>query len=94
MLPSFNEAFGIVLIEAQASGLKCFASLSVPEVVEVGGCVRLSIDESPSFWANKIISDFVSNKGKKEKYNCSAFLSSSIMHQYLELYTQLGKETK
>lgn len=39
ILPSFNEGLGVALIEAQASGLTCIASLGVPKEADVTGNV-------------------------------------------------------
>lgn len=35
LFPSLYEGLGIVLIEAQASGLKCFASDTIPKNVKI-----------------------------------------------------------
>lgn len=86
ILPSRTEAFGIVLIEAQAMGLTCFASDVVPQVSDVGGCRYLSIREDPAVWAQAIIEDFEKTNGKHHMYDCSRFRSSSVAQQYADLY--------
>lgn len=56
VLPSIFEGLGIVLIEAQASGLKCFASDVVPlEAKVTDNLTYLSLKLSASQWANAII---------------------------------------
>ncbi len=56
VMPSLFEGFGMVFIEAQASGLYCIASDFVPNEVKVSRQMDfLSLCESPKFWAEKIL---------------------------------------
>ena len=89
LLPSKSEAFGIVLIEAQACGLKCFASDRTPIEVNVGGCVRLPLSKTPSEWAELIYNDFISTT-EKRFYNCSSYQNTNIIKKYIELYESGG----
>lgn len=86
VLPSLTESFGIVLVEAQAMGLKCFVSDKVPQEANVGGCVYLSIDNTEKKWAEAIEKDFVISKGMHHKYDVSRFSSKVIANQIELLY--------
>ena len=57
VLPSYNEGLGIVLIEAQTSGLYCFASKYViPDEVNITGLVNfIELNKSPKYWADQIM---------------------------------------
>lgn len=57
VFPSRFEGFGNVLVEAQASGLTCFASEGViPKAVQVTPNVKwLSLNDSAEIWANAIL---------------------------------------
>ncbi|MGD6942442.1 glycosyltransferase family 1 protein [Cytobacillus gottheilii] len=57
VFPSLYEGLGIVLVEAQTTGLKCFTSNKVvPKDVDVTGLVRfLDLNNSPKLWADEIL---------------------------------------
>ena len=58
LFPSINEGFGLTLLEAQAAGLGCLASDTVPrEVSCIPGYVEfLPLSAGPEYWANQAIS--------------------------------------
>lgn len=60
VFPSKSEGFGIVLLEAQANGLQCFASDKViPKATNAAdGITFLPLDNNASFWAEKIIKNY------------------------------------
>jgi len=55
LFPSIFEGLGIVLIEGQASGLKCVASNAIPKEANVAGLVEY-IGLNAEEWVEKIIS--------------------------------------
>lgn len=65
LFPSLWEGLGMALIEGQANGLKCFASLNrVPACAKLTDLVSfISLDESAEFWASYILNcDFRYNR--------------------------------
>lgn len=64
ILPSRFEGLGIVLIEAQATGLPCLASDNIPSESKVSPLITyLSINDSPKEWAKYALK----NLHKKER---------------------------
>ena len=56
LLPSLYEGLGIVLVEAQVSGLPCLASDVIPHEVKLTDCLEfLALSESDGTWADKIL---------------------------------------
>ena len=56
LFPSLHEGFGIVLIEAQCSGLPCLASIdTIPKAVNITGNIKfISLDESAETWGKEV----------------------------------------
>lgn len=86
IMPSHKEGFGIVLIEAQAMGVKCFASEGIPRTTDCGGVKYLSLQAGPSAWADEIIKDYIITGGEHYNYNIDKFSTVEIMDVYRRLY--------
>ena len=87
IFPSKFEGLGIVPIEAQAQGLKCFVSNSVSNEVDCGGCVFLDLNDGAEVWAVKIAEQFEKDCAQRIKYDMTRFVSNRIMTQYRKLYS-------
>lgn len=55
LLPSLFEGFGLVLVEAQAAGVDCFASDGVPTDIDCGKCRFIPLEKSAKQWAQEIM---------------------------------------
>ncbi len=65
IFPSLNEGFGIVLLEAQAMGVPCLVSDTVPQEADCGLCKYLSLSQNKQIWANTAI-EIINKKLKLE----------------------------
>ncbi len=59
LFPSIWEGLGLALIEAQATGLLCYASANVPKEAGVTELVNfLELDKGEKYWADIIMKDY------------------------------------
>lgn len=94
VFPSVKEGFGVVLIEAQAMGVKCYVSDTIPTAANRGGCVYLSLSDGPKAWADKIIADYEVSYGHHQLYDCSQFTSRKTMEIFDKLYSGENYENR
>jgi glycosyltransferase involved in cell wall biosynthesis len=72
VFPSSYEGLGLAVVEAQAAGLPCFVSNSVPPDATIAGDLicRLSNEQGPDTWAEQIVkqSGAVNELGRRKAY--------------------------
>lgn len=69
VFPSFNEGLGIALVEAQASGLPCCCSDTIPKEAKCSKNVKfISLTSFPEVWADSVLdfNDIDRNTGADE----------------------------
>lgn len=84
LMPSLREGFGIVLIEAQAMGVKCFASDQIPRSTNCGGVEYLPLNTN--FWTNSIEEDYRKTQGIHHLYNVEPFKMEKVVEYYRAVY--------
>lgn len=93
VFPSLHEGLGIVVIEAQASGLPCIVSDAVPVEADMGvGLLHtLSLQDTAEMWANEITRNKLDAKNRESyreailtgKYNIEV-IASQMQQFYME----------
>lgn len=88
LVPSKFEGFGIVLLEAQAAGLPCFASKDVvPEETNLTGNVYfIKLEDGEEKWADIILSTQIKRYDGMEALRDSDYTidkaSAKLMHVF------------
>lgn len=91
IFPSLREGLGIALIEAQASGVECFVSDTVPQEANAGLCTFYSLNDGSQRWA-EYIEDYISGSDRTVKEpDMSRFDLKIISKRYDEIYSGRGK---
>ncbi len=73
VFPSIFEGLGMVLIEAQASGLYCLCSDVVPQETRVSENIEyMSLSEKPEEWAQRILEIKTTLSGDRERISAQA----------------------
>ncbi|MFD0961662.1 glycosyltransferase family 1 protein [Paenibacillus chungangensis] len=76
VFPSVYEGLGIVLIEAQASGLSCVVADTIPkEALITGNVEQVSLSKSPDVWAKAIFQRV--NRNRYDRTNTYAEIKNS-----------------
>jgi glycosyltransferase EpsF len=92
VFPSIYEGLGLVLLEAQASGLPCIVSEAIqPEAdLQLGLFTKLSLKDAPDLWAEKVID--ITNRNQMETpmirstFENSGYSLSKGISKLVEIY--------
>ena len=84
VLTSLSESFSLVLVEAQAQGVRCITSSVVPSEVICENCLALDLDEADEIWAEAVLSkQFYPSNNRIEQYDIE-----SVITELTEMYVK------
>lgn len=84
VLTSLNESFSLVLVEAEAQGVRCITSNVVPQEVICENCIALDLNDSDEIWAEEILS----SKPYKSCNSIEQFDIQSIIDTLIKIYSE------
>ena len=85
LFPSTKESFGLVLLEAQACGVHCFASNKIPTDSDLGNVDFIELDSKK--WGEMILKYYDTNHNiRKKPTNTQGFTQESFSKQIKTIY--------
>lgn len=91
LFPSLFEGLGIVLVEAQASGLRCIYSDVIPSDVKlIPSMESVSLNESAEVWADKVLAKVVNIERAKQNEIVaeSSYGIENLVNSMQDIYMQ------
>lgn len=88
LFPSRFEGLPVVLVEAQAAGLKCIVSDAVTKECDVTGSVTfISLRQSPKYWADQILHSALERTDTAAVLNKEGYDSAVMAHWLAGFYS-------
>ena len=87
IFPSFFEGMPNVVIEAEASGLKCFVANTITKEANITGLVNyLDIQKSACFWADFILENInYERKNYEKEFRANKYIIEDVINLFISV---------
>ena len=87
LMPSFNEGFPVVSVEAQVNGLPCVFSKNITKEAKIiDDSMYLSLKKTPRYWANTIINKYVNYMHESYSTDIDEYSFDTFFEKIREIY--------
>lgn len=92
LFPSLFEGLPVVLVEAQAAGLRCIVSDRITKESDITGRVEfLSLDQTPEEWSEAVLGSTYEHEDTRDRLRASGY-DAETMAQWLSDYYRASIE--
>ena len=93
LFPSLFEGLPVVLVEAQAAGLRCIVSSAITRESDVTGRVEfMNLHEAPEKWANLILTSTYEHADTAKLMSSKGYDTASMAKWLADYYSKFYKE--
>lgn len=86
IIPSNREGFSLVAVEAQACGIRVFASSSIPREINCGGTEFYELTKNSEYWSGEIYNIFLKQRNNRQSYYTGSFSFAMFQKGLFDLY--------
>jgi glycosyltransferase involved in cell wall biosynthesis len=95
LFPSLFEGLPVVLVEAQAAGLKCIVADTITRECDITGRVEfLSLNEPPEKWANQVLSSTYEHADTEKLISLNGYNTATMSKWLADFYFEFYQEAK
>ena len=95
LFPSLFEGLPVVLVEAQAAGLKCIVADTITRESDITGRVEfLSLSETPEKWANQVLSSSYEHADTEKLISLNGYNTATMSKWLADFYFEYYQEAK